>query len=217
MRVVMCDTVTRRRAALKSGTALFRSNFSRRWGCVKKKISAPLPFFSGLYVSRVTKKSPRQDRSRLAKKKSGVLEQISHATARAKAGAWWPCWPSMIGHESRHPAAKPRLREWCAACLRVRRREIRVSLAGFHTGRDRAARQEPLVRVRASLNPYRSATRRRGLTQGRGSAPGRTRAVSACSTRATRPCPQPAACPNAPAHSRASSIAPPAIGTERDA
>ena len=35
--------------------------------------------------------------------------QISHATARANAGAWWPCWPSMVGHESRRPAAKPRL------------------------------------------------------------------------------------------------------------
>ena len=33
----------------------------------------------------------------------------------------------------------------------------------------------------------RSATRRRGLTQGRGSISGRTRAVSACSTRATCP------------------------------
>ena len=32
----------------------------------------------------------------------------------------------------------------------------------------------------------KSATRRRGLTQGSGSAPGRTRAVSACATRATR-------------------------------
>ena len=44
-------------------------------------------------------------------------------------------------------------REWCTACLRVRRRGIRVSLAGYHAGRDRAARQAALVRVRASLNP----------------------------------------------------------------
>ena len=44
-------------------------------------------------------------------------------------------------------------REWCTACLRVRRRGIRVSLAGYHAGRDRAARQDALVRVRASLNP----------------------------------------------------------------
>ena len=44
-------------------------------------------------------------------------------------------------------------REWCAACLLVRRREIRVSLAGYHTGRDRVARQDALVRVRASPNP----------------------------------------------------------------
>ena len=64
-------------------------------------------------MSRVTKKSPRQEgvASPRCKKKSGVLadHEISHATARANAGAWWPCWPSMVGHESRRPAAKPRL------------------------------------------------------------------------------------------------------------
>ena len=52
----------------------------------------------------------------------------------------------MVGHESRRPAAQPEAREWCAACPRVRRRGIRVSLAGYHTGRDRAARQDALVR-----------------------------------------------------------------------
>ena len=51
----------------------------------------------------------------------------------------------MVGHESRRPAAQPEAREWCAACPRVRRRGIRVSLAGYHTGRDRAARQDALV------------------------------------------------------------------------
>ena len=50
---------------------------------------------------------------------------------------WRPWWPSMIGHGSRRPAAQAEAREWC---LRVRRRGICVSLAGFHTGRDRAAR-----------------------------------------------------------------------------
>ena len=43
------------------------------------------------------------------------------------------------------------------------------------------------VRVRVGCaHACKSATRRRGLTQGCGSVPGRTRAVSACTTRATR-------------------------------
>ena len=46
-------------------------------------------------------------------------------------------------------------REWCTACLRVRRRGIRVSLAGYHTGRDRAARQDALVpHVGARMSRY---------------------------------------------------------------
>ena len=63
----------------------------------------------------------------------------------------------------------------------------------------------------------RSATRRRGLPQGRSSAPGRTRAVSACSTRAIGPARSrqsaqlcAAAQGQPPSHR-------PAIGSERDA
>jgi hypothetical protein len=62
----------------------------------------------------------------------------------------------------------------------------------------------------------RSATRRRGLMQGRGSAQGRTRAVSASTTRATR-LSAAGSVPWAAADSRARSISPPAIGAERDA
>jgi hypothetical protein len=85
-------------------------------------------------------------------------------------------------------------REWCAACLLVSRREIRVSLAGFHTGRDRAARQEPLVRVRASLNQISDAAARAnaGAWLGPGTHPGGLGVLNARDT----PCPQPAACPN---------------------
>ena len=58
----------------------------------------------------------------------------------------------MIGHGSRRPAAQAEAREWC---LRVRRRGICVSLAGFHTGRDRAARQDALVpHVGARMSRY---------------------------------------------------------------
>ena len=58
----------------------------------------------------------------------------------------------MIGHGSRRLAAKAEAREWC---LRVRRRGICVSLAGFHTGRDRAARQDALVpHVGARMSRY---------------------------------------------------------------
>ena len=57
---------------------------------------------------------------------------------------------AMVAIDGRTRIASPRrqaeAREWCTACLRVRRCGIRVSLAGFHTGRDRAARQDALVR-----------------------------------------------------------------------
>ena len=64
---------------------------------------------------------------------------------------WWPWWPSMAGHGSRRRAAQAEARDWCTA----RRRGICVSLAGFHTGRDRAARQDSLVpHVGARMSRY---------------------------------------------------------------
>ena len=60
------------------------------------------------------------------------------------------------------------------------------------------------------------ATRRRGPTPGCGSVPGRTRAVSACATRATR-LPEPGSVPCPSSHISASSAAPPAIEAGRDA
>lgn len=62
-----------------------------------------------------------------------------------------------------------------------------------------------------------SATRRRGLTHGSGSAPGRTRAVSACATRATRALPEPGSVPSPSSHTSARSAAPPAIEAGRGA
>ena len=62
-----------------------------------------------------------------------------------------------------------------------------------------------------------SATRRRGLTHGSGSAPGRTRAVSACATRATRALPEPGSVPSPSSHTSARSAAPPAIEARRGA
>ena len=57
----------------------------------------------------------------------------------------------MIGHESRRPAAKPRLGIGASASVGVES----VSLAGFHTGRDRAARQDALVpHVGARMSRY---------------------------------------------------------------
>ena len=71
---------------------------------------------------------------------------------------WWPWWPSMIGHESRRPAAKPRL----------------------------------------------------------GGGASRASARSRRAQRAQRALPEAGSVPYAAAHSSASSIAPPAPGTERN-
>ena len=93
--------------------------FFLRGGGGGKKISPhPYLFFrvSTCHVSQrsrlAKKKSPRQE-------KSHACLQISHATARANAGAWWPCWPLMVGHGSRRPAAQPEAHEWISAWLRV--------------------------------------------------------------------------------------------------
>ena len=83
---------------------------------------------------------------------------------------------------------QPEAREWISTCLRVHRRGIRVPQptsdffsevspeGGGHGGHGGHRRSDAC----------KSATRRRGLTRGCGSASGRTRAVSACTTRATR-------------------------------
>ena len=83
---------------------------------------------------------------------------------------------------------QPEAREWISTCLRVHRRGIRVpqptsdffsrglAWGGGHGGHGGHRRSDAC----------KSATRRRGLTHGCGSASGRTRVVSACTTRATR-------------------------------
>ena len=90
----------------------------------------------------------------------------------------------MIGHESRRPAAKPRLGSGVPRASS----SAGVKSACPWPASTRAATVPPVRNPWLGLGQAltRSATRRRGLTQGRGSAPGRTRAVSACSTRATR-------------------------------
>ena len=57
----------------------------------------------------------------------------------------------------------------------------------------------------------KSATRRRGLTQGCGSVPGRTRAPQGRAPVPNAPCPKPEACPAARPHVGLGSAAPPAI------
>ena len=111
--------------------------------------------------------------------------QISHATARANAGAWWPCWPSMVGHGLRRPAA----------CLRVRRREIRVSLAGFHTGRDGAARQEPWLGLGQALTPNQIRDAVARANAGAWLGPGTHPSGLGVPNTHNGPCPKPAACP----------------------
>jgi len=124
-----------------------------------------------------------------------VLEQISHATARAKAGAWWPCWPSMVGQGSRRPAAKPRLGSGVPRASA----SAGVESACPWPASTRAATVPPVRNPWLGLgqaltpNQIRDAAARAnaGAWLGPGTHPGGLGVLNARDT----PCPQPAACP----------------------
>ena len=131
---------------------------------------------------------------------------------------------ALVGH---HPARKAGPERHTTAPGSVRRPhqqpQNRYQDPAYPTVGPRAVRPCPVitarkvsvrVRVRVRVgcaHACKSATRRRGLTQGCGSVPGRTRAPQGRAPVPNAPCPNPEACPAARPHVGLGSAAPPAI------
>jgi len=108
---------------------------------------------------------------------------------------WWPRWPSMIGHESRRPAAKPRLGSGVPRASA----SVGVESACPWPATTRAATVPPVRPPRLGLgqaltpDQIRDAAARAnaGARLGPGTHPGGLGVLNARDT----PCPKPAACP----------------------
>ena len=130
--------MTRRVAVLK-GVDPSDIFFSSAVGVVeKKKISTHLPFFFGSLRVTCHKEIASPRKKVTPPRRSQACLQISHATARANAGAWWPCWPSMVGQGSRRP--QPEAHEWISATAGAW-----LGLLGTHPRRPRRARRALLA------------------------------------------------------------------------
>ena len=121
---------------------------------------------------------------------------------------------AMVGIDDRtriaSPHRQPDAHEWISACLCIRRCGIRVS--GWLPQGPRPYRPSgPILPAKTCVHLCKSATRRRGLTQGCGSVPGRTRAPQGRAPVPNAPCPKPEACPAARPHVGLGLAAPPAI------